>query len=304
MNLLEVASLTEEQSRKYFESLRWPNGVTCPHCGGDHVTEMQGKKHRKGCYQCNSKECREQFTVRNGSVLESSKVSFKKWVMAFHLLCSSKKGFSAKQLQRELDLGSYKTAWFMLHRIRHAMDNNTFEKPLLGIVECDETYVGGKPRHPRDARAKWSDKQPVMVLVERDGRSVCGPIPRLTTEGLKEPIRKFVGRRATIVTDELSAYGGLYAEFAGHETVNHSQKQYVRRRADGLVVHSNTAESFFGLVKRGHYGVYHMWSKQHLHRYCHEFSFRWNHRKVSDGMRREAAIRLISGKRLKYKTPA
>ncbi len=301
MNLLEVASLTEDHARKYFEELRWQNGVVCPHCAGTHCTEMQGKKHRVGCYQCNVTTCREQFTVRNGSILESSKVSFKKWVLAFHLLCSSKKGFSAKQLQRELDLGSYKTAWFMLHRIRHAMETQSFEKPLLGIVEVDQAFIGGKPRPGKDDfREKYHSKQPITVLVERGGRSICGPIPRLTMEMLKEPVRKYVGRRATIMTDDANAYGGLYAEFAGHETVNHSKKQYARKRADGMVVTTNTAESFFALIKRGHFGVYHMMSKQHLHRYCAEFSFRWNWRKQTDGIRREAAIRQIVGKRLKY----
>jgi len=305
MNLLEVASLTEEQAREYLESLRWPDGISCPHCGSDDCTRMAGKAHRKGLLQCNNKECRGQFTVRNGSILESSKVSFKKWVLAFHLLCSSKKGFSAKQLQRELGLGSYKTAWFMLHRIRHAMENNSFDKPMLGVVEVDETFVGGKPRNPGEsARGRGTNKQPVVVLVERDGRAVCGPIQRLTSAQLKAPIRKYVGRRATIITDELSSYGGLYAEFAAHETVNHGKRQYARKRADGLVVHSNTAESFFALVKRGHYGVYHLMSKPHLHRYCAEFAFRWNYRQVSDGARRDAVIRQISGKRLKYKTSA
>jgi transposase-like protein len=301
MNLLEVASLTEEQSRKYLESLRWPEGVTCPHCGEKNATEMQGKKHRVGCYQCNEKDCREQFTVRNGSILESSKVPYKKWVMAFHLLCSSKKGFSAKQLQRELDLGSYKTAWFMLHRIRHAMETQSFDKPLAGIVEVDETYVGGKPRVPgTSGRGRGTVKQPVMALVERDGRSHCGPIAATDMATMKAPIRKLVGPKAIIMTDEHKSYGGLYAEFGGHETVNHGNKQYARRKPNGMVVHTNTVESFFGLVKRGHYGVYHMWSKQHLHRYCHEFSFRWNYRKQNDGARREALIKQIGGKRLKY----
>ncbi|MDZ4659451.1 MAG: IS1595 family transposase [Bythopirellula sp.] len=301
MNLLEVASLTEDQSREYFEAIRWPEGAVCPHCKEADCKRMEGKKHRKGCFQCNNKECRGQFTVRNGSVLESSKVPYKKWVLAFHLLCSSKKGFAAKQLQRELDLGSYRTAWFMLHRIRHAMETQSLEKPLVGIVEVDETFVGGKPRNPGESgRGRGTNKQPVMVLVERDGRAVCGPIQRLTADQLKAPIRKYVGRRAMIMTDELNAYGGLYAEFGGHETVNHSQKQYARKRTDGLVVHSNTAESFFALVKRGHYGVYHLMSKPHIHRYCAEFAFRWNYRKQNDGVRRDALIKQISGKRLKY----
>jgi transposase-like protein len=204
-------------------------------------------------------------------------------------------------LQRELELGSYKTAWFMLHRIRHAMETQSFEKPLTGLVEVDETYVGGKPRtRGVSGRGFGTAKQPVMALVERNGRSVCGPVERISRATLKAPIRKHVDREAIILTDELNAYTGLHAEFKDHETVNHSRKQYAMRKPDGTVIHTNTVESFFALVKRGHYGVYHMWSKQHLHRYCHEFSFRWNYRKQSDGVRREALIKQIGGKRLKY----
>ncbi len=146
MNILEIANMTEDDARDYLEKLRWPNGPVCPNCEKQNVTRMQGKSHRKGLFQCNNPECRQQFTVKCHSVLESSKLSLRKWAMAFHLLCSSKKGFSALQLQRELSIGSYRTAWFLLHRIRHAMAVNSLEKPMEGVVEVDECYIGGKPR--------------------------------------------------------------------------------------------------------------------------------------------------------------
>jgi len=199
MNILEVASMTEDEARAYLEGLRWPDGPVCPHCGSDDCTRMNGKAHRKGCIQCNNSECRQQFTVKVGSVLESSKVSLKKWVLAFHLLCSSKKGFSALQLQRELALGSYRTAWFMLHRIRHAMATESLEKPLEGVVEIDETYVGGKPRiKGKNKRGLGTKKQPVVVLVQRDGQSISGPVSRVGARELKGAARQFVGRDATL----------------------------------------------------------------------------------------------------------
>lgn len=304
MNLSEVASLTEDQAREYLESLRWPNGPVCPHCTMSNCTRMKGKAHRKGCIQCNDPACREQFTVRTGSVLESSKVPLAKWVLAFHLLCSSKKGFSAKQLQRELSLGSYKTAWFMMHRIRHAMETRSWDKPMEGVIEADETYVGGKPRYRgTNQRGRGTLKQPVMALVERDGSVRTAPIPQVSGPVLKRAIRENVGPTAIIVTDDNKSYYGIGKEFGGHEIINHSTKTYARYREDGFVVTTNSVESFFGLVKRGHYGVYHLWGKQHLHRYCAEFGFRWNHRKVTDAQRREAAIKAAEGKRLRYETP-
>jgi hypothetical protein len=267
---------------------------------------MQGKSHRKGLYQCNNLECRQQFTVKCKSVLESSKISLRKWALAFHLLCSSKKGFSALQLQRELSLGSYRTAWFMLHRIRHAMSSNSLEKPLQGVVEVDETWVGGKPRYkPGESPGVQgkTNKQPVAALVERKGRVVCGPVERVTMESMVGAIKDFVDKSARIQTDESQVYARVYLRHQ-HDVVNHTQKEYARRNPDGFVAHTNTVESFFGLIKRGHYGVYHSMSKIHLPLYCGEFSFRWNHRQVSDTDRREAAFKQAPGKRLKYKTPA
>jgi transposase-like protein len=306
MNLLEIANMTEDEARDYLEKLRWPNGPVCHNCEKQNVTRMQGKSHRKGLFQCNNPECRQQFTVKCKSVLESSKISLRKWAMAFHLLCSSKKGFSALQLQRELSLGSYRTAWFMLHRIRHAMASNSLDKPLAGVVEVDETWVGGKPRYiPGQAPGVQgkTDKQPVAALVEREGRVVCGPVERVTTEAMVGAIKDFVDASARLQTDESHVYYNMSARHQ-HDVVNHSRKEYARRNPDGFSANINTAESFFALIKRGHYGVYHSMSKIHLPLYCGEFGFRWNHRKVSDSERRDAAYMQAPGKRLKYKTPA
>jgi transposase-like protein len=302
MTLLEVASMNETQAREYLESLRWPEGPQCPHCGSKNCTRMNGRAHRAGCIQCNENECRKQFTVRVGSILESSKVSYAKWVLAFHLLCSSKKGFSALQLQRELGLGSYKSAWFMLHRIRHAMTTGSFDKPLEGVVEADETYVGARrPRvNAEGVVGRATKKQPVVALVERGGNVRTRVVKRCDTGTLHTEIVRHVAREATLCTDQWPGYSGVDYYVREHETIKHNEKRYARRREDGLSVHVNTAESFFALVKRGYVGIYHYMSKKHLHRYCAEFGFRWNHRKVSDKARRESAIRQIGGKRLKY----
>lgn len=302
MNILEIASMTEDDARVYLEKLRWPNGPVCPNCEKQNVTRMQGKAHRKGCFQCNNPECRQQFTVKVKSVLESSKLSLRKWVMAFHLLCTSKKGFSALQLQRELSIGSYRTAWFLLHRIRHAVATQSLEKPMDGTIEVDESYVGGKPRNRGEGiRGRGTKKQPIVALVQRDGIAIAGPVERITSKTLRGAIKEFAVPEVNICTDEFRVYRGLGPN---HHTVNHGRREYVRREPDGFLAHTNTVESFFALIKRGHYGVYHTMSKGHLHLYCAEFAFRCNQRKVSDPERRDAAIRQAPGKRLRYKTPA
>lgn len=303
MNILEIGRMSDEQARDYLEKIRWPEGPVCPHCGSKDCTRMEGDKHRHGCIQCN--ECRNQFTVTVGSVMESSHIPLVKWVMAFHLICSSKKGCSALQLQRELGLGSYRTAWFMAHRMRHAMNGEPMQAMLKGDVEVDETYVGGKPRYKgQSKRGRGTKKKPVVALVERDGNVRVRPIENVTAETLHSEIVSTVNNSATIITDQLSSYGGIGEKFqSGHETVNHSQKEYARKTPK-RVVHTNTVESFFALIKRGHYGVYHSMSKKHLHRYCSEFGFRWNHRRVSDSVRTVAAIAGSAGKRLVYETPS
>jgi transposase-like protein len=301
MNLQQLARMTEDEAREYFESLRWPNGPICPHCQSQKCTRMQGKKHRAGTIQCN--DCRQQFTVKVKSVLESSKVNLVKWVLAFHLLCSSKKGFSALQLQRELGLGSYRTAWFMLHRVRHALEHGISE-PMTGTIEMDETYIG--PRRPKlgtSRRGRGTSKMPVVALVQRDGTGIhARPLEPINAVTLAVEARKHITPESIFVTDDFCSYKPVGRDFVSHETVNHSHKEYVRTREDGMKVHTQSVDCFFSLVKRAHFGVYHSWSKQHLGRYIHEIAFRWRFRKTNDENRREAAIRQIGGKRLKYKT--
>jgi transposase-like protein len=224
--------------------------------------------------------------------------------MAIHLMTSSKKGVSSHQIARELGC-TQKTAWFLNHRIREAMKQEPMASMLQGVVEVDECYVGGKPR-PGDGkehkRGRGTEKTPVMVLVERDGNARVFPLPNVTADTLKNEISVNVSKQAIVMTDELSSYIGV-REGDGHRTVKHSAGEYARVDADGVNVHTNTAESFFALLKRGHYGIFHQISKKHLHRYCTEFGFRWDHRKVTDGERMVDAIKGAEGKRLMYNQP-
>jgi transposase-like protein len=303
MNLIEIARMTEDEARDYFESMRWPNGPVCPHCQSQQCTRLQGKASRPGTIQCNN--CREQFTVTVKSVLESSKVSLVKWVMAFHLLCTSKKGFSALQLQRELGLGSYRTAWFMMHRVRHAMTEG-IETPMTGVVEMDETYVGARrPRVGTSKQGRGTNKIPVVALVQRGGDDIrTQPVETVSSVTLGREARKHISPEAILVTDENSCYDRVGKEFAEHHTINHSQKIYARRDERGFPIHTQTVDCFFSLVKRSHMGIYHVWNKHHLGRYITEIAFRWRHRKTTDEARRETALSQIGGKRLKYKTSA
>jgi transposase-like protein len=310
LNLVALMELftDEAKARQFLESKRWPFGPTCPHCDSTDVYRLQpkpgsAKPVRPGVYKCGN--CRQQFTVRVGTIMEDSKLPLSKWLMAIHLLTSSKKGISSNQIARELKI-TVKTAWFLTHRIREAMKEAPLADLLKGHVEVDETYVGGKPRKgdgKKHKRGRGTDKAPVMVLVERDGSARAAMLGEVTAKSLKGQIRMNVGKEAVIMTDELALYRGLDAEYAGHETVKHSGAEFVRKLESGVKVHTNTAESYFALLKRGHYGVYHRMSKKHLPRYCCEFNFRWNHRKISDGERMVAAIRGVKGKRLMYRPP-
>lgn len=295
--------MTEDQAREYLESLRWPEGPFCPHCGSVKAMRLTGKSCRPGLCKCS--DCRKQFTVTVGTIMERSHIALRHWVYAFTRMCSSKKGISAHQLHRELGI-TYKAAWFMCHRIRHAF----FTRPddyLSGVVEVDETHVGArKPRYPRgnDNRVKavrGTTKQPVLALVERGGRVRTKVIPDVSGPTLREAICFHVDPKSTIMTDEWRGYIGVGKLFAGgHKTVTHRRKEYVRPGG----VTTNTVESFFATMKRGLIGTFHHVGRQHLHRYCNEFSFRWNNRKVNDVERAEAAIRQVGGKRLTYAAPA
>lgn len=299
--LADVSQLTEDEARETFERIRWPNGPVCPHCGSVEATKLDGKAHRVGLYRC--KGCAEQFTATVNTILEDSHLPIRTWLMAFAILCSAKKGVSALQLQRQLGLGSYRTAWHLCHRIRHAMSKEPLAGLLKGTVEVDETYVGGKPRpehgKPKAKRGRGTKKTPIVALVERGGRVRARKVDRVNAVTLKGAIRENVDRSSRIMTDEWNAYRGIGKEFdGGHQAVNHSQGEYVRGDA-----HVNTGESFFALLKRGVVGSFHSVSKQHLDRYCDEFSFRWNRREISDSERTMEAIKGAEGKRLSYREP-
>jgi transposase-like protein len=306
LNLATLLALftDETKARDFLESKRWPNGAVCPHCGcaeAYRLTAKPGSKSpvRPGVYKC--KACREQFTVRVGTIFEESKIPLCKWLMAIHLMTSSKKGISSHQMGRELGI-TQKTAWFLCHRIREAMRQEPMTSLLGGSVEIDETYVGGKPRKKgQNKRGRGTSKKPVLVLVERDGRARSMPLENVGSKTLHSQAMTHVASNAAVFTDEFPAYDGLRKHFeGGHYTINHSKDQYARTTRTGLLVTTNTAESFFAILKRSHYGIHHQMSKQHLHRYVDERSFMWDHRKVSDGERMVAAIERTEGKRLMY----
>ena len=298
MAAIDVGRLTEDEARTILENIRWPDGPVCPHCGGEDTTRINGKslKVRDGLLRC--RECRKQFTVTTKTVMHGSHITLRQWVQAFHSMCSHKKGVSALQLQRNLGLHTYKAAWHLAHRVRLAMREQPLKEALKGTVEADETYVGGKSREGIAGRGS-ERKVPVLALIERNGPMTAKPVERVDAASLKGAIRENVRRDATVMTDEWPAYRGLNKEFAGHQVVRHGEREYVRGEA-----HTNTAESWFALLKRGVHGTFHHVSKQHLRRYCDEFAFRWSYRRKTDGERSVEAIRGMEGKRLLYRESA
>jgi transposase-like protein len=305
MSAIDVGRLTEDEARSILEAIRWPDGPTCPHCGVKTVTRLSNSdKYRDGLFQCNG--CRGQFSVILGTVMQGSHITLRQWVQAFHSMCSHKKGVSACQLQRNLGLHTYHSAWHLAHRIRLAMKCDPLASKLEGVVEVDETYVGGRPRKGKrdqsgdlivNKRGRGTKKVPVVALVERDGRVRTRVVEHVNASNLKAAIRENVDKKAAIQTDELNCYHGIGKEFdGGHQTVNHSEGEYARDD-----VNTNSVESFFALLKRGVHGTFHHVSKTHLHRYCDEFSFRWDERKVTDGERTVEAIKGAEGKRLAYR---
>jgi len=289
--------LNEDAAREYLEQKRWPNGTVCPHCGAIGAYKLQPKVSskkpvRQGVWKC--KSCRKQFTVRVGTIFEDSHIPLYQWLSAIQFLCASKKGMSAHQLHRMLNI-TYKSAWFMAHRIRYAMTQPPVVDKLQGIVEADETYIGGK-HHGKRGRGS-ENKTPVFALVERNGRVRAFKTEKVTAKNLKGKIRENVDKKAVIMTDEFLAYKNLDREFV-HYTVNHGSGEYVNG-----AIHTNTAEGFFSILKRGINGVYHHVSEQHLDRYLAEFGFRYDNRKVDDAVRVDVALGQIEGKRLMFQEP-
>ena len=317
---IPMACADERAAVEFLEAMRWNDSPACPRCGDLDVYQIQsrdGERSTRYLWRCRG--CSRQYTVRIGTVMEESRIPLRHWCYAFWAACASKKGVSALQIKRQTGV-TYKSALYLMHRIRHAMAGNG-SGPLHGDVEVDETYVGGKrPRYRPEADeayqkhtgrkykpgrgADFEDrKTPVVALVSREGGARAYVPADVTGLNLKAVIRENVDPSATIHTDQLSGYRGIGSEFdGGHHTVNHSIKEYSRHEGERVVT-TNTVEAFFALLKRGIVGTFHNVSKKHLHRYVAEFEFRWNTRKMDDGARIKALVAGAEGKRLVYRQP-
>lgn len=316
-NLTDPIFSDDNKAREHLEAIRWEHGIYCPHCGNADpasIHRLAGKSHRPGLFQCNA--CRQHFTVTVGTVMERSKIPLAKWVLGFHLYAASKKGMSANQLGRMLGV-TYKTAWFMSHRIREAMKEDVSSAGPIGgegkTVEADETYIGkretprvsaqrkGRP-FTKSGKSGGAQKRIVVGLVERGGKARMFHLNDATKETVRDVLVRNVDRSSTLYTDESRLYTETGKEYGAHRTVKHSAKEYARREGD-VVVHSNTIENVFSVFKRGMIGVYQHCGEAHLHRYLAEFDFRYNRRAalgVGDRERADDLIRGASGKRLTY----
>jgi transposase-like protein len=300
----------EDKAREFLEKLRWPDGPVCPKCGEvnnayrlEPQVSKKGKHVRKGVWKCGG--CREQFTVTVGTIFEDSHIPLSKWLLAYHLLCASKKGMSAHQLHRMLGI-NYRSAWFMAHRIRYTMSQEPLSSKLQGVIEIDETYVGGKLRpqswtvkpgeRPKDIRSPFSNKQSVVSVLQRGGRVQSQHVQRVTAENLRPIVEQMVAENAHVMTDSATTLQGALST-RKHSQVNHRAGEYVRYE-DGLCITTNAIEGYFANLKRGINGVYHHVGKQHLHRYLSEFDFRYNSRKEKDGDRTLMALKSTTGRRL------
>ena len=290
----------DAKAREYLEAILWPNGVVCPHCKQSDqstfwkIEENKEKKIRGGLRQC--VPCGKQFTCTVGTIFEDSHIPLRKWLVAWYLLCASKKGISALQIKRMLGLGSYRTAWMMMHKIRYALQTPQFNDKLSGIVEVDETYIGGKTRGM--GRCFKGNKSAVVSLVERDGRVRSQVVKTVTGKNLKAILNENVEKDTRIMTDTFQVYLKATKGFKSHETVNHHIKEYARGD-----VTTNSAEGYFSLLKRGVIGTFHHVSKKHLPLYLAEFDHRYSNRKVTDGERTVGSLTKATGKRLTYKSP-
>jgi transposase-like protein len=300
----------EEEAYKYVEQIRWANGIVCPHCGsvnkayylepkeGQRKTRT-GKKTYRRVWKC--AECHEQFSVLVGTIFEDSKIPLSKWLLAVHEICADKNGVSSMELARKLDI-TQKSAWFMAHRIRYALDRSPLSDMLKGTVEADETYMGGKAKNMHKAKREQEiqgrgtvGKTPVFSMVVRNGEVRSQVLGEVNSETVRQPLKANIDAQAILNTDTSPVYNQVGKEFAAHETVDHGKEEYVRGDA-----HINTAEGYFSQLKRSIDGTHHHVSDKHLPRYLVEFDYRYSTRKEEDGKRTEDAIKRTVGKRLTY----
>jgi transposase-like protein len=291
----------EAEAFSCLESVRWPNGPVCPHCG--NIGNAYGLKSRIGLYRCGEKECRKDFTVRVGTVFEDSPIKLHKWLLAAYLVCASKKGISSKQLERMLGV-TYKTAWFMSHRLREAMNESSGSKlgEDGGPVEVDETYWGNVGKHASGARG-GDHKMKIVSLVDRNkGEKRSFHVPNVNAATLRPIMEGNIAKQAALMTDEAAVYTKIGSAFASHDSVNHPHEEYVNPIRNWI--HTNTVEGSFSLLKRGLIGTFHSVSEQHLQRYATEFDFRWNYRiktGYDDVQRTRVLLENVGGKRLTYR---
>ena len=287
----------------YVEAKLWPNGPVCPHCQETaRVARLNGKATRLGLHKCYA--CKKQFTVRQGSIFESSHLPLHLWLQIIHLMCASKKGVSTRQVQRILKC-SMKTAWFLTHRIREAMaeKHGIFTSPLGGagkVIEADEAFL---QRDPSKTTKGPGPSFPVMSLVERGGAVRSFHVPNVEANTLRSVMARHADKQSRLMTDGSATYRGIGWHFADHAWTDHGRHEYVSRQ--DATIHTNTVEGYFSILKRGVYGVFHHVSEAHLHRYLSEFDFRYSNREkvgVDDDRRTELAVMGAKGKRLTYET--
>lgn len=300
LEALRNAAVNEAQAVAFFEKQRWGSEPACPKCGSLEVYMMMGRDgQRNKDYRWRCRGCSQLFTVRTGMIFEESRLPLRVWVYAVWKACSSKKGISALQLSREMEI-THKSALFILRRIRHGL-GEVNEPKLTGTVEVDEVYVGPrKPRHKGISKqGRGTLKTPVVGMVQRGGDVRFRMLEKITAENLNNFIAENADLSCRMITDEFNLYTKVGRKFeGGHEIVTHSAGEYVRAGTD---VHSNSIEGVFSLIRRGVMGTFHSISRKHLPNYLNEFQFRWNTRKMNDGQRVAAAIKKVDGKRLEYR---
>ena len=305
LDALRKATISETAAVEFFEQQRWESAPACPRCGAAEVYKMTSADGaRNADYRWRCRGCKKMFSVRTGTIFEETRLPMRVWAFAMWRAAASKKGCSALELAREMEI-THKSALFVLRRIRHGLGANVDAPKLTGTVEADETYIGGKPRrghgwaNKSERKYGGSHKDGVFGVVQRDGEVRLQLMDRITSDRISEYLAENADLSCRLITDESPAYTRIGRAFmGGHGTTKHMAGEYVKAGTD---VHSNTIEGVFSLVKRGIMGTFHSVSRKHLPNYLNEFEFRWNTRKMNDGERVAKAIRTVDGKRLQYR---